>query len=172
MTAATSPLSLRSHVVYKKALYFMNEVFGLTAQQENSITFTTFNWPLQLFIISHSTSVVTRNIPKTLTDHRLEPKILTLIDTSIGLCSNPDRNKVQEVNENGITSRFHAFEFRIVSYKPYDQVYCDFWRSSNLDCWTINTKCTKIQSFLLDVKWRFVVKVNYVFRSKSKLCVP
>jgi hypothetical protein len=168
MIAATSPLPLRSHVVYKKKnLYFTNEVFGLTAQQENSITFTTLKWPLQLFIVPHSTSVLTRNLPEALTDHRWESNILTFIDTFIGLCSNPYRNKLQEVKENWITSRFQASEFRIVSIKPYDQVYCDFWRSSNLSCWTINTKYTKVQSLLLDVKWRVTVKINYTFRNNT-----
>jgi hypothetical protein len=43
MIAATPPLPLRFYVVYKKKLYFMNEVSALTAKRENSTTFTTFN---------------------------------------------------------------------------------------------------------------------------------
>jgi len=91
----------------------MNEVFSLTAQQEKSITFTTFNWPLMLFIIPHSTSVFTRNLPNALTYHRWGLSTLTSADTSIGLCSNSHINKLEEGIENGITSRFHGFEFRI-----------------------------------------------------------
>ena len=161
----TSPTSKILCCVQKK-LYFMNEVSALTAKRENPTTFTTFNWPLKLFIIPHLTTVFARNLPEALTDHRWELNILTFTDTYIVLCSNPDRNIVEEVNENGITSRYHAFNFRIVSSKPKDQVYCDFLRSSNLNCWTINIKFTE-GSFLLDLKWRFVVKINYRFHSNT-----
>jgi hypothetical protein len=32
----------------------------------------------------------------------------------------------------------------------------------------MNRKCTKVESFLLDVKWTFIVKINYGFHSNTK----